>query len=134
MTLLKVANCPSCGKVFQKNLRNLCQACIDSYEHDFNACYSYLRDHRKAANAELSNATGVSESRILGFIKENKLLLSQYPNLHYTCGSCRKPIRQNQLCADCRCRITRDINLLKEQEAKKLERGTGFQIRDRFQR
>ncbi|UUZ79518.1 hypothetical protein LJK88_30860 [Paenibacillus sp. P26] len=133
MTMLKVDHCPKCGKVYQKNLRNLCQSCIDSYEDDYNRCNAYLRDHRKSTNAELSQATGVSERQIIGFIKENKLPIGSYPHLHYPCSSCRAPIRQHHLCSSCSIRISKEIRHLQEQEAKK-ERGSGFQIRERIWR
>lgn len=134
MTTLKVANCPQCGKVFQKNLRNMCHDCVQSYESDFNRCFMHLRDNRKASNEELSEATGVSVNQIVGYIKENKLMISSYPNLTYPCNSCRAPIRQHNLCASCRMRLMSDIHKLNEQEAKAKERGSGYQLRERFGR
>ncbi|TVY11543.1 flagellar protein [Paenibacillus cremeus] len=134
MTMLMVSNCPKCGKVYQKNVRNMCQECIRSFDNELDQCLNYLRDHRKATTEELSEGTGVKVSQIVSFIKESRLLLMSYPNLTYPCNSCNSPIRQHNLCATCRIRIVSDVNEMKEKEAKAKERGIGFQIRDRFQR
>jgi predicted amidophosphoribosyltransferase len=42
MSILMVANCPGCGKVFQKNLRNLCQDCVSNLQNEFDACDRYM--------------------------------------------------------------------------------------------
>lgn len=85
-------------------------------------------------------ATGVSREMMLAWMKEGKLLLSDYPNLNYPCASCSKSIRQGKLCADCAYRITRDIKELqaKDQALQPLRRDKpgisagGFQIRERL--
>ncbi|MCP3772527.1 flagellar protein [Paenibacillus sp. MZ04-78.2] len=132
MTMLKVANCPNCGKVFQKNLRNLCQDCIDQVHGDFDRCEAYLRGNRKATTEELSRATGVSAKRIAEFIVSNRLPVAYYSGLTYPCNSCGSPIKQHHLCNSCRIRIVNDIHKMNQQEAKRKERGVGFQIRDRL--
>lgn len=134
MTMLQVANCPQCGKVFQKNLRNLCQECIRELDNGLNKCIGFLRDTWKATTTELSKHTGVSEQQIVTFIKENRIPIGGYPNLTYPCNSCSVPIRQHHLCTNCRIRILSDIQKLKEQEVKKKERGIGFQMHYHFEK
>jgi flagellar operon protein (TIGR03826 family) len=131
MTMLKVANCPSCGKVFQKNLRNLCQDCQHVLDSDYTKCADYLRKSHRATTSELSEATGVSLRQIHVFIKENKLPVTYYPGLTYPCNSCGHGIRQHHLCQDCRIRLVSDIHHMREQEQKAKNRGAGFQTRDR---
>ncbi|WP_245247221.1 MULTISPECIES: flagellar protein [unclassified Paenibacillus] len=131
--MLKVANCPKCGKVFQKNVRNLCQDCMKTVDHGYDLCDGFLRSHPKATTDELHQVTGVTQTEIISFIKNNRLPVSIYPNLTYPCNSCSAPIRQQHLCSSCRIRIISDIHQLKEQEAKLQER-SGFQIRERFSR
>lgn len=127
VSMLMVDHCPKCGKVFQKNLRNMCQECTKAYDNLLNACHTYLRDHRKATTEELSEATGVTDQQLMAFVKDSRLPLYSYPNLTYPCSSCGSRIRQHNMCIPCRGRITEDINRMKEQEAK--DRGRGFQIR-----
>ncbi|WP_248925353.1 flagellar protein [Paenibacillus hamazuiensis] len=131
MSVLMVANCPKCGKVFQKNLRNMCQDCMRAVDGDFQKCYSYLRMNRKATTEELNRDTGVSVQQITLFIKDNRLPLIDYPNLTYACASCGGPIRRNNICVPCATRLTAQINDMKEKEAKK-HQGVGFHSRRSF--
>ncbi|CAG7641859.1 flagellar protein [Paenibacillus allorhizosphaerae] len=136
MTMLKVSNCPQCGKVYQNNLRNLCQECIRSYDGKLNDCLTHLRFNRKATTEQLAGAAGVSPQDIHIFIKDNRLPLISYPHITYPCNSCSAPIRQHHLCGDCRIRLVSEINKLKDQTEKhqQPERGIGFQIRERLTR
>ncbi|TDF99276.1 flagellar protein [Paenibacillus piri] len=125
MCALMVANCPGCGKVFQKNLRNLCMDCVKKLEHEYEACYRYLLSNRKAATSDLSHATGVPESTIFSWIKDRRLSAIDYPNLTYPCNSCGGPIRQESLCQPCRNRLTRDIQEMRDKELRRTD-GSGF--------
>ncbi len=129
---LQVDHCPRCGKVFQKNMRNLCSACSQQYDRELTSCTDYLRRDRKADNQRLSEATGVSYKQIVSFIMERKLSLYDYPNLCYHCELCETPIRAERLCLNCRTRLSGDISRMKEaDERKKLQQAHSFRIRDR---
>lgn len=126
MSILAVANCPCCGKVFQKNLRNLCMDCIQALENEYDACCLYLRSHRKATTEELVQATGVSRLKITGWIKSKRLSVNDYPNLTYPCDSCGVPIRLNKLCYSCSTRLSREIRELQSEEKKTFLPGIGY--------
>jgi|GEM_PF-284553 len=138
---LNVANCPRCGKVFQKNLRNQCQDCSREMDNKLNGVLDYMRKNHRATNEQAAEATGVGVEQLITWMKENKLLLSEYPNLHYACSSCKAPIRKHKLCMKCSVRIQHDILQLNEMEQKRqapVRReglsgvAGGFQIRDRL--
>ncbi|GFZ99358.1 hypothetical protein GCM10008018_52020 [Paenibacillus marchantiophytorum] len=137
---LSVANCPRCGKVFQKNLRNQCSDCSYSMDTILTSCLEFLRRNYRATNAQVYAATGVNPEQVYVWIKEGKLHLSDYPNLNYPCASCSKPIRQQKMCSDCTSRITRDIRELKDKDQsfqvlrrdKQTVSSGGFQIRERL--
>ncbi|SDO07959.1 hypothetical protein SAMN04487897_1088 [Paenibacillus sp. yr247] len=137
---LMVANCPRCGKVFQKNLRNQCSDCSHSLDSILLSSLEFLRRNHRSTNEQLSAATGVTNEQLHVWIKEGKLVLSDYPNLYYSCTICAKPIRQQKLCPECAFRINRDIRELKERdhsfqtlrrEKQKASVG-GFQILERL--
>ncbi|WP_281886739.1 flagellar protein [Paenibacillus sp. YYML68] len=130
MSMLKVANCPKCGKVFQKNMRNLCQPCQQACDNQYEQCHAYLLRHRTASTEEVSEAVNVPAAVIHGLIKENKLPVSYFAGLTFPCESCGSPIRQHKLCACCKSRLDSDIRELKEREAKDRERGSGFHVRE----
>ena len=131
MSILAVANCPGCGRVFQRNLRNMCMDCIKSIDDEFEACYRFMLYNRRATTEQLRQATGVSQQRITQWMKDHRLSAADFPNLTYSCNSCGAPIRQHHLCLPCSSRLTRDIRELHAQEAKKIDPGIGFYSRDR---
>ncbi|MNQ87790.1 hypothetical protein D3C85_1030290 [compost metagenome] len=143
---LMVANCPRCGKVFQKNLRNQCTACSTNIHDQLRNCLDFLRRNYRSTNEQVCVVTGVSILQLQVWMKEGKLQLADYPNLNYQCASCAEPIRQHKLCVDCSTRISRDIRQLNEkgavQVAKQPEQpaaksqgaSRGFHVGDRWNR
>ncbi|MBP1988959.1 flagellar protein [Paenibacillus eucommiae] len=137
---LQVANCPCCGKVFQKNHRNQCIECSREIDAALNKCFDYLRRNHKSTEEQLTEATGVSAKYIQGWIKEGRLLITDYPNLNYPCCSCGAPIRKHKMCVDCSLRLNKEIQQLNEKEELRRYRGplaaaeSGFQIRERIGR
>ncbi|MBD0380664.1 flagellar protein [Paenibacillus sedimenti] len=136
---LSVANCPLCGKVFQKKLRNQCADCSRDLDFLLNSCLDYLRKNHRSSCEEVSAATGVTKEQLTTWMKEGKLLLSDYPNLHYACASCARPIRKHKLCTDCIARLNKDIRELHAKERpiqvrreKAVSAVGGFQIRERL--
>ena len=129
MSILMVANCPGCGKVFQKNLRNLCLDCVKLLQSEFDACDRYLRSNRKSTTQQLSRATGVIEKQIIIWIKDRRLPISDYPNLTYPCNSCSEPIRQHEMCYSCRSRLTKEIREMQKKEVKPVEHSSAYRSR-----
>ncbi|WP_259620223.1 flagellar protein [Paenibacillus doosanensis] len=126
MSILAVANCPGCGRVFQRNLRNLCMDCISTIDNEFDSCYRYMLHNRKASTGELSRATGVSVQRLTGWIRDKRLSTSDFPNLTYPCNSCSSPIREHRLCVSCSTNLTKEIRGLKWLDERKTVQGVGF--------
>ncbi|MFE5317100.1 flagellar protein [Paenibacillus sp. NPDC056579] len=126
MSILAVANCPGCGRVFQRNLRNMCTDCMKSLDSEFDICYRFMLQNRKATTEQLRSATGVSSQRLTAWIKEKRLSVKDFPHLSYPCNSCGVPIHQNQLCVSCSSRISRDIRDLLHKEEKVASAGIGF--------
>ncbi len=118
---LNIANCPRCGKVFAKGLREVCHACFDEIEGEYNKCTEYLRENKGATIAELSDATGVTIRQITRFIKEGRISLYNAPNLSYPCESCGTLIREGNLCDTCRARIASGVKRVQDQDSRRLE-------------
>lgn len=143
---LMVANCPRCGKVFQRNLRNQCTACSTSINDQLKNSLDYLRRNYRSTNEQVCEAIGVSDLQLQVWMKEGKLQLSDYPNLNYKCASCAEPIRQHKLCVACSTRISQDIRQLQEtgavritkqpEQAEVKQQGSsrGFHVGDRWNR
>lgn len=118
---IHVDHCSECGKVYQKNLRNMCMDCSARLDNDYRLCYRYLLRNRKADVDELSRSTGVSAARITQMIKDGKLPMGDYPRLGYGCEWCGTTIRSGRLCTTCGSKIHKEIQSLlpgnKEQDA-----------------
>jgi len=109
---VELDNCPRCGKLFAKNFREICPACIKDVDREYSDCAEYLRKNRGATIYELSEATEVSIKQITKFIREGRISIIGMPNLGYPCEVCGTIIRDSNLCNTCRSRLHRDINEL----------------------
>jgi hypothetical protein len=136
----EVAHCPRCNKIFRKTDRNQCPDCIRQYGAALIRCVDYLRRNYKATEEQIKQDTGVPVDFVQTWIKEGRLIISDYPNLNYPCNSCGKAIRQHKMCAECSTRLHQDIQKLNPYKRPEPEpilqqnAGTGFRIRDRIGR
>ncbi|RAP73940.1 TIGR03826 family flagellar region protein [Paenibacillus montanisoli] len=106
---MNLGNCPRCGKLFAKNFRDVCPACIKEIDNEYTLCSDYLRKHKGAIITELSDATGVSIKQITKFIREGRISLVGAPNLMYPCEMCGILIRDNTKCESCRAKLLKEI-------------------------
>ena len=119
---LKVAHCPHCGKVYQKNMRGMCGSCSAQEDAQMKAIESELKRNRFLSNGQLAELAGVPETLIRNWIRIGKLKLFDYPNLADACELCAEPIRKGKLCVKCATRIQADIYNEFERERKLKER------------
>jgi len=111
---MNLANCPRCGKLFAKGIRDVCNACTREIDKEYELCAEYLRKYKGAIITEVSDETGVSIRQITKFIREGRISLLNAPNLSYPCESCGTLIRDNQLCDRCRTRLSKDAQELNQ--------------------
>src|SRR5690348_5830204 len=110
---MNVDNCPRCGKLYAKNFRDVCPACIKEIDQEYSLCAEYLRKNKGAAMQELSDETGVAIKLITKFIREGRISLVGAPNLGYPCEVCEVPIREGHMCENCRARLIKETVELK---------------------
>jgi len=133
---LNITNCPKCGRLMQKGLRQLCPTCHQEIEDQYEKCWQYLKHNRKCTLSELSRETGVSTALITRFIREGRISIADYGNLSYECELCGALIRESHLCEACRRKLIKDVQHLREDERRKSElaqkeRGIGY-LKDRI--
>lgn len=121
MSINQLANCPKCGKLFVKGIRDICPACWQLEEKAFVKVVTYLRDpqHKGATIYEASEATGVSVQLITKFIRQGRISLKQYPDLGYPCEACGQLTKDGNLCSDCRTKFTSSVQKLKAEMERK---------------
>lgn len=135
---MNVENCPRCGRVFAKNFRDICPACIKDIDNQYETVYKYLKEHRGCTIQELSEATEVSVKQITRFIREGRISIRSAPNMGYPCEVCGTSIREHAMCESCRLRLAKDVQNSDEdrQRAEALrikENQMSFNIKDRLQ-
>ncbi len=116
---MDLANCPRCGKIYAQTFRNLCPACIKLSDQECSLCNKFLKENRSATIDQLSKETGVETVQILQFIREGRISIAKNPNIKIACETCGGPIREGNLCVNCRNRLInsfKDANTLTEQQ------------------
>ena len=136
---MSLSYCPRCGKLFARGIREVCNACIENIEKEYEACVEYLRLHKGATIHEVSEETGVSVKQITKFVREGRISTNNMPNLSVPCEICGVPIQEGVMCASCRNKLQRDLrnssqrsdpppNRVQQQDST--SKGNAFQIRD----
>lgn len=118
----ELANCTRCDELFVKTLRDICKNCYDEEEIAFKKVVAFLRvkKNREATMAVIVEETDVSEKLITKFIKEKRLLTSQFQKLAYRCETCDKEITSGKICLTCSEKLLRDLaNESYEEEREK---------------
>ena len=118
---MNIANCPRCGKIFARGLRDICPACMKEVDEEYELCVKFLRENKGSTIHELSDATNVSVRQITRFIREGRISLFNAPNMSYPCEVCGLLIREGGMCDACRARLQSDVNKAKEHDRKKQE-------------
>jgi flagellar operon protein (TIGR03826 family) len=120
---MNLDNCPRCGKLFAKGIREVCNVCTRDIDKEYELCANYLREYKGAIITELSDETGVSIKQITKFIREGRISMVNAPNMSYPCESCGTLIREGHLCDNCRNKLTKAAqemqgNLSKKEDPK----------------
>ena len=70
---MEMRNCPQCGRVFAYLRTNLCPACVQKDEDEFRKVRNYIAKNPGADIITVSKETGVSEERIIRYLKEGRI-------------------------------------------------------------
>ena len=135
---MNVANCPKCGRVYVKNImHDICPACVKDIEKECETCVKYLRENRGISLQELSEATDVSQSHIIKFMREGRISIMGNRNIFYPCEVCGNNIRERNMCDSCRQKLKKDVRNTMEdhqrmEDQKRIENKATYKISDRL--
>ncbi|MDQ0192190.1 TIGR03826 family flagellar region protein [Paenibacillus wynnii] len=117
---MNLDNCPRCGRLYLKNVMEMCQVCVKELEYQYEICVKYLRENKGTNIQELSDATEISIKEITRFIREGRISIANAPNMMYPCEVCGTLIREGHMCDNCRTRLRKDLtNAAQESAAAK---------------
>lgn len=100
---MELKNCKVCGSLFLYNgsPSTVCPRCNKKEEEDFELVKSYLWDHPRATLVQVVDHTGVSEKKIIRYLKEGRIELADGSQIPIYCEICGKMIAQGRICDGC---------------------------------
>ncbi|OPJ56057.1 TIGR03826 family flagellar region protein [Alkalithermobacter paradoxus] len=122
---MELINCRKCGRAFGSvNGEQYCSKCRDDDHDDFIKVRDYLYDNPGATVKEVSEETGVSEKKILKFLKEERIEIADEANAILSCERCGKSIKSGKYCQKCKTELQKELsNAAKSISASKKEKG-----------
>ncbi|WP_025027194.1 TIGR03826 family flagellar region protein [Caldalkalibacillus mannanilyticus] len=116
-------NCPKCGKLFVKGIRDVCSDCYKLEEEEYKKVNAYLKkkENRQASLYEVSEATAVTVKQITKFIRQGRISLNDLPNMGLPCETCGEPTKTGSICPACRAKLTKQVESFVEREEKRIE-------------
>ncbi|RKD23538.1 flagellar operon protein TIGR03826 [Caminicella sporogenes DSM 14501] len=120
---MDIRNCKECGKLFQYDgISKLCYSCRKKDEEDFKRVKDYIYDNTGATITEVSEATGVSEDKILRYLREGRLeIVGENPGLVLDCERCGRAIRTGRYCEECAREIEKELRSGFERPVKRVK-------------
>lgn len=102
--------CRRCGHLFQATgtLGQLCPNCIKDEEETYLKVRAFVKDNPGVSVQEVSEILSVSRTKIMNYIKEERLEVTSDSKAMITCKNCGKPITTGVFCADCK-RVYSDV-------------------------
>lgn len=101
-TLSELRNCLGCDRLFVYVGSNLCPKCIAKEEDEFTLVRRWVRDHPGASIIETAEATGISQEKILRFLRDGRLISRGLKaSSAFQCERCGILINEGRLCREC---------------------------------
>lgn len=103
-------NCPKCGKLFLYISNKTCENCQKEEEECFKKLKVYIEENPNDLIKEISEATGASTKKILGYVREGRLIVSKGLSSEIRCSHCGKEITTGKFCDKCVIKINNTVN------------------------
>ncbi|KDR94753.1 flagellar operon protein TIGR03826 [Peptoclostridium litorale DSM 5388] len=109
---MELKNCISCGRTFGSEFgENLCKKCRnEAYENDFKKVREYLYDNPGSDVNEVSAATGVERTKIMLYLREERIEIIEDDNPFLKCSRCGKSIHKGKYCASCENELKKELS------------------------
>lgn len=99
---MDLRNCRKCDRMYGYDGIDLCPKCRNDDSAELKLVKDYLYDNPGATIKKVSEETGVEHSKILKFLREEKIEISaDSENMILDCERCGTPIRSGRYCDRC---------------------------------
>jgi hypothetical protein len=107
---MNVANCKSCGRLFNVLGREkICPSCQQLLEDKFQEVKEYLLKNPNASVEQTARENDVSTKQIKQWVKEERLILTSPTESGIVCENCGKPICTGRFCEACKANMANDL-------------------------
>ena len=108
---MNIKNCTVCKKIFYPvDGSSICGECIKAENEQFVKVRDYLRNNKGADINVVSEETGVTTKKILRYLKEGKLEVSDGMKDFLKCEKCGVSIRSGQYCRKCIDELSKNLS------------------------
>lgn len=107
---MDVKNCTRCGKIYIHIGIPICRDCKQEDEEDFQSIKNFLKEEPGASIKEVEDGTGVDSKKIIEFLKEGRLEVTEANNLFFNCERCGSQIKTGRFCQKCTADMDREFN------------------------
>lgn len=98
---MTIQNCERCRALFHKKVKDICPACVQKEEDDFQKIRLFLKRNKTIELITVSKETGVDLDVIYQFLQEGRIILSSSTQSGYPCKECGTTISAGALCTAC---------------------------------
>ena len=106
---MAIINCPKCGKLFSNDSGAICALCRKEDLDVFEKVRLYIKDNPDRSIAEVAKETEVSQKKIIRYIREGKIEISEGMLEDVRCEACGKPLTTGRYCPECLNRLSSDL-------------------------
>lgn len=130
---MNVANCRSCGRLFNVLGREkICPSCQRLLEDKFQEVKEYLQKNPNTSVEQTARDNDVTTKQIKQWVREERLVLTSATEAGIVCESCGKPICTGRFCETCKATMANDLMNAISQPAHKEEHSKADRERDRM--
>ncbi|MEE1132586.1 MAG: hypothetical protein UHX00_13275 [Caryophanon sp.] len=98
---MTIQNCERCRALFHKKVKDICPACVQKEDDDFQKIRLFLKRNKTIELITVSKETGVELDVIYQFLQEGRVILSHSVQSGYPCKECGTTISTGALCTPC---------------------------------
>ena len=98
---MNAINCPRCGKLFTRTGPPICNECVKAEADKYEEVRTFVKENPHCSAQEVSEVCDISIKRILHYVREGKLEISEGMADLNLCSKCGRPIKSGRLCERC---------------------------------
>jgi uncharacterized protein len=111
--MTEMRNCKKCGSLYQYyGNTQLCSACFQQDEADYQTIRQYLVEHPGAKMFEVSTILDITVNRIKRYLREDRLQIVEKNNGFLRCETCGRSIQSGQYCEECLDKSKHDFKVI----------------------